>query len=992
MPRKIDRRKFLQVSAGVALSGVALGSGIKLPGVKSNTKPSAPRRVLTKEIRLGPAELLAGKHPGLTVSRGGVNLARGRTAGYYLSPALKSDLPFHCVGLFWSGAYPDGTKVSFWTRTSADGRNWGPWAAVQVEMPPGPLAEYDAYGSLISGERASYVQFLGELRGSKKEPRLDGVGLVLLNPYDGPELDMACSPGDREVTNKAFAAEAGPRHGTGVLPAATFPKPITFSRENWGADESLRFAGGEEVWPRAHVPTKKLVVHHTVTSNSYASVDEAKALVRAIYTYHAQTLGWGDIGYNCLIDRFGNSYEGRRGRDGPGFDGPAGREILSEDIVAGHASSYNYGSSGVALLGTFCSPGECSGASPTAAMISRLTEVLTWECQRHGIDPQADSDFLRSDDIWHRNLPNLVGHRDVFGTTCPGGNVYALLPQLRSDVAARLANPTSPTVTMTAAPPQASVSDGTAQYAWSGGGGSPPLEYSYYLEGWIQMGEGLRYLSGYTDQRSPAWSPWTSDTTAHLNFTSQGHYAFHVRVRDAGGGIGTFEDNRTFLGNTPYGGGLAVWRPSEGSWYVLGRPRVQWGLPGDIPVPGDYDGNGETDLAVWRPSSGTWYIPGRSPIQWGLPGDIPVPGDYDGNGKTDIAVWRPSNGIWYVRGRPRVQWGLPGDIPVPGGYTGAGKTDMAVWRPSTGTWHILGDPPVQWGLPGDVPVPGDYYGERKASPAVWRPGTGTWHVLNRLPVQWGASGDIPVPGDFGGGKTQMVVWRPSTGTWHIRGQPSVLWGQSGDIPVTGVARDVPVPGDYNGDGRTDMAIWRPANGTWYVLGRSSVEWGQPGDVPVPGDYTGAGKTDMAVWRPSNGSWYVFGQPRVQWGEPGDIPVAGDYTGDGKTDMAVWRPSNGTWYVFNKPRVQWGEPGDIPVPGDYTGDGKTDRVVWRPSNGTWYVFGQPRVEWGLSGDIPVPGDYTGDGKTDTAVWRTSTGTWHIPGQAPVKWGLPSIPAR
>ena len=103
---------------------------------------------------------------------------------------------------------------------------------------------------------------------------------------------------------------------------------------------------------------------------------------------------------------------------------------------------------------------------------------------------------------------------------------------------------------------------------------------------------------------------------------------------------------------------------------------MQWGTPRDLPVPGDYDSDGSTDLAVWQPADGTWYIRKSSDPQtawephWGAPGDLPVAGDYDGDSGVDLTVWRPVDGTWHAvlslnSDSWEAQLGRAGDIPLP---------------------------------------------------------------------------------------------------------------------------------------------------------------------------------------------------------------------------------------------------------------------------------------------------------------------------------------
>jgi hypothetical protein len=137
--------------------------------------------------------------------------------------------------------------------------------------------------------------------------------------------------------------------------------------------------------------------------------------------------------------------------------------------------------------------------------------------------------------------------------------------------------------------------------------------------------------------------------------------------------------------------------PLDSLWFAVsssgGSPfQIYFGDSTDVPVPGDYDGDGKTDAVIYRPATGLWYGPrtGAAAIAiqltLGQSGDVPVPGDYDGDGKTDPAIYRPSSGLFFATlsggGTKSSTFGAPSDVPAPRDYDGDGRTDFAIYRPN----------------------------------------------------------------------------------------------------------------------------------------------------------------------------------------------------------------------------------------------------------------------------------------------------------------------
>jgi hypothetical protein len=232
---------------------------------------------------------------------------------------------------------------------------------------------------------------------------------------------------------------------------ATTAQPAVISRARWGADESLRFdSTGKEIWPPAFYPVQKVIVHHTATQNS--DPDPA-ATIRSIYYYHAVTQGWGDIGYNFLIDEAGNVYEGRYSRQYAPGEPPTGEDLNGNGVTAAHAQGYNSGTVGIALLGTL------TNQDATPAARTALERLIAWIDSSHGIDPQGSALYTNPVSGLQATFPNIAGHRDVAATECPGGSFYATLPTIRSDVA-NLITASAPDFSVSASPSSASTTPG----------------------------------------------------------------------------------------------------------------------------------------------------------------------------------------------------------------------------------------------------------------------------------------------------------------------------------------------------------------------------------------------------------------------------------------------------------------------------------------------------------------------------------------------------
>ena len=198
------------------------------------------------------------------------------------------------------------------------------------------------------------------------------------------------------------------------MPVAA-PKVSIISRSAWGANEKFR------TWNPTYAPkVSAAVIHHTATSNNYTP-QQVPGILRAIYYYQAVTRKWGDIGYNVLVDRFGRAWEGRYGG-------------LDKATIGAHATGFNTGTVGIALIGNFMTQ------EPTKAAMETTAAVIAKKLKPAGVNPKATIKLLGGPSPKFTkkamiSVPAVMGHNAVGKTDCPGVKLDAALPKLRERAA-----------------------------------------------------------------------------------------------------------------------------------------------------------------------------------------------------------------------------------------------------------------------------------------------------------------------------------------------------------------------------------------------------------------------------------------------------------------------------------------------------------------------------------------------------------------------------
>jgi DNA-binding beta-propeller fold protein YncE len=250
---------------------------------------------------------------------------------------------------------------------------------------------------------------------------------------------------------------------------------------------------------------------------------------------------------------------------------------------------------------------------------------------------------------------------------------------------------------------------------------------------------------------------------------------------------------QAFGAGTPRQETIGVWRPSEKKFLLrnqngFGAADIQLPVPDalatDLPITGDWNGDGYETPGLFRPESGYFFLwdgqqlalsQPRYRVLVGNPNDLPLAGDWDGNGRDGVGVFRSTSGIFYLKQTPTggeadysVLLGNPGDYGVAGDWDGDGVDTVGLYRASERRFYLTNltrsgvagaSLIIALGEPGVIPVVGDWTGLGYTGIGYFNSGSATFFLRPvftdsafDLNFPYGSPEDIPLAGTWWSGR------------------------------------------------------------------------------------------------------------------------------------------------------------------------------------------------------------------------------------------------
>ncbi len=845
------------------------GRGTATGDLAAYTRASARKSVVpTQVIKPKVAEYALTAAPGTTGAKTSALTLQARSKPGALPGSTEvTSLPqpvvgYGAVGVTWEhGVEVPEDRLSFEVRTRT-GDTWTGWMELAYDADHGPDPDSREGRHARPGTDALLVGDVDQVQ--VRALSADGavppdMKLAVVDPghaaktaVESPAIDTGeLEPAEGEAPVSDAPVPDGTDSGALGLEAATYtPKPVIYSRAQWGADESMRDKSSLHYF-EVHAG----FVHHTVNANDYTRA-EVPGIIRSIYAYHTQSKGWSDVGYNYLVDRFGRIWEGRYG----GVDRP---------VVGAHTLGYNEYSFAMSAIGNY------DIHKPSDAMVQAYGALFAWKLSLHGVDASSTRQWVGSKDFQAIN-----GHRDAGQTACPGRYLYARIPEIRKLAA-------------------------EAQRGWTGRELESDLASTPHPDLVVRRAsDGRAFViptGGLTQFNDPVTvaAPWTAADTAVVSpdLTGDGRSDLVVATADGSaqvypgdgaGGLGepvkktdllAGHDLVTAVGDLNGDGrnDLVARRTDTGALDLLvgggggGFTRrlldgvTDWSTFTKIAATGDVDSDGLADLLARDGAGHLWLYRGtgtaklgervKVPGRWSKLDTITGFGDFTSDGKADLFVRKPNQAGYLMPGRGNGTFGhrlgpitrLKGPASVVGGnLTGNDAPDLLarsganlVVFPNAGTFET--GAPIDTGLDlGSVTAllnagdwnrdgNGDIITRSRKGNLHLRPGDGAGHFGKAVKIGtgFGAVGLLAAVGDMTGDGWPDLMGQPAGGAIRIYPGNGVDGLKTSYVAHSRIDAGVQIPiGRWDGDGAPD-SLFRKGNSLTLFTGNG------PGGLTSP---------------------------------------------------------------------------------------------------------------------------------------------------------------